>query len=178
MTMLVASEARARTPVSCAADAESAQSLRQRKKLVEAQRLLVACADAACPTFVRSDCLRWLGEVEATMPTIVVRASRDGQDAVDGFVSVDGGPGTQFGVAIALDPGPHTLRVKSSSGEGELRVLVAEGEKNRVIVVTVAPVASPAPAAPSRSEPFYRRSGNRKDHHAPDAAPGRHQGRR
>lgn len=44
-------------------------------KLLEAQTQLVACASVDCPKFVRADCLRWLDEVQATLPTIVVRAN-------------------------------------------------------------------------------------------------------
>ena len=105
-------------------------------KLVEAQKQLVACASVDCPKFVRADCLRWLDEVQATLPTIVVRANDpSGNDVLEGNVLIDGGPGAPLGSATPLDPGPHVLTVKRGTDTGELRVLVAEGEKNRVVVV-------------------------------------------
>lgn len=146
--------------ISCAATAESAQSSRQRKKLVEAQKQLVQCASAECPKFVRADCLRWLDEVQSTLPTMVVRASDAlGGDVIEGSVSVDGGPSGALGVAMSLDPGPHVVSVKTATDSGELRVLVAEGEKNRVVVVkldggkSVRPVGSAPTGAPPSPAP-------------------------
>lgn len=50
----------------------------------EAQMQLVACASVDCPKFVRADCLRRLDEVQATLPTIVVRANdMSGNDALE-----------------------------------------------------------------------------------------------
>lgn len=133
--------------VSCAATAENAQSLRQKRKLVEAQKQLVACASADCPKFVRADCLRWLDELQATLPTIVVRAQdTSGNDVLEGNVIIDGGPGAALGAATPLDPGPHVLTVKRGSDVGELRVMVAEGEKNRVVVVKLEGKSAPATA--------------------------------
>ncbi len=74
--------------------------------------------------------------MQATLPTIVVRANdTGGNDVLEGNVIIDGGPGAALGAATALDPGPHVLTVKRGSDVGELRVTVAEGEKkNRVVV--------------------------------------------
>jgi hypothetical protein len=141
-----AREARA-DALSCASTAENAQSLRQKKKLVEARRELVACGSVKCPMFVRADCLRWLDEVQATLPTVVVRANdASGSDVLEGSVLVDGAAGGALGSAIPLDPGPHVLGVKRGEEQGELRVLVAEGEKNRVLVVKLAPRGAPTAA--------------------------------
>jgi hypothetical protein len=147
----VTHEAGAADATTCAANAERAQSLREAKKLTEAQKALLLCSNAACPTFVRTDCLRWFDEVQRAMPTIVVRAvAADGTDVLDGSVILDGAR-QSLGVTVPVNPGPHTINVTTLAGEGEQRVLAAEGEKNRVVVVHVSPARQAAAAPPGAS---------------------------
>ncbi|MFO0673793.1 MAG: hypothetical protein U0235_29940 [Polyangiaceae bacterium] len=140
---LTAAPAHALDAVQCAATAERAQSLRQANKLTEAARELVACANAECPKFVRADCVRWLDEVQSTLPSVVVRAETEsGADVLDAQVSVDDVTAS-LGLAVSLDPGTHVVRVRKDGALGEAKILVAQGEKNRVVVVRV---AAPKPA--------------------------------
>src|SRR3954469_16518472 len=58
----------------CVNAAESAQRQRSGGRLREARASLLVCARAACPAIVRSDCVAWLAENEASEPTVVLRA--------------------------------------------------------------------------------------------------------
>src|SRR5687767_3176668 len=62
-----------KTKVRCARAAEQAQQLRLDAKLLEARDQLRMCVRPACPDIVRSYCTRWFEEVEADLPSVVVR---------------------------------------------------------------------------------------------------------
>lgn len=147
----VTSQARA-DDVSCAVSAETAQSLRREKKLLRARDELVKCSDPKCPSFVRGDCVRWLEELKATLPTVVVRAvDGAGNDVLSARVRVDQTLDASLGVAVPLDPGPHVITVESAGARGEAKLLVAEAEKSRVVVVplTASGAGAGAPAKPT-----------------------------
>jgi hypothetical protein len=134
----------------CINAAEKAQALRREKKLRGSREQLLLCVRDACPAFVQTDCVKWLGEVDQGMPTVVIRA-RDaaGHDAVDVKVSVDDQlflPKLQ-GTSVPIDPGQHKFKYEFPSGQViEETVLVAEGEKDRVL--NVAPKGDVAPPPP------------------------------
>ena len=123
--------------VACARAAESAQSLRSAGKLVEALDRVPACLHLRCPDFVRRDCEALRADVQASLPTIVVRArAPGGDDATDVRVVVDGAPFLDRldGRAKPIDPGPHTLRFEMPGAEPiETSVVVREGEKMRIV---------------------------------------------
>ncbi len=138
----------ARAEQDCARAAERAQDLRGSGKLLEASIELRACVRATCPAFLRQDCATWSSEVDASLPTVVVRA-RDGEDreltAVR--VSVDGSPwlARLDGLAKPLDPGAHRLRFERTGGAPlDEDVVLYEGEKLRPIDVRWAPDRRPA----------------------------------
>ncbi|MEO6420602.1 MAG: hypothetical protein ABIP39_14405, partial [Polyangiaceae bacterium] len=66
----------------CVNAAEQAQRLRRDGHLRSARESLVACARETCPGPVRVDCKQWLGEVDADLPSIVVRALEDDGRAI------------------------------------------------------------------------------------------------
>ena len=156
----------------CINAAEAAQRLRTQRKLMSARAQLVACAADSCPSVIRDDCVKWLGEVDAAMPTIVIRAHDGrGHDVVDVRVLVDGTETMTrlTGVATPINPGEHTFRFESARHPAvEQTVLVAEAEKTRVIqiafddpshpVVAVLPAAPPSPIAPPPSAPSAKPS--------------------
>jgi hypothetical protein len=136
----------------CADAYEKAQRLRKEYALRAAHEQLMTCANQACPGFVKQDCAKWLGEVEASTPTVVILAhGADGQAIEDVHVTMDGQPLTDHldGRAIAVDPGPHTMRYEAGGKVAEERVIVAEGVKNQQIV---AQIGAPAPAATAQPE--------------------------
>src|SRR5215475_7621018 len=75
----------------CAAAAEQGQQLRDEGKYRRAREQMLVCAREACPPPIRSDCGKWLTEVDRDAPTVVFGA-RDGRgsDVVDVKVSMDG----------------------------------------------------------------------------------------
>jgi hypothetical protein len=137
-TWLTASPAEADTDaVACARASESAQSLRSAGKLVEALDRVPACLNLRCPDFVRRDCEALRTDIQASLPTIVVRArGPGGEDATDVHVLVDGAPFLDRldGRAKPVDPGPHTLHFEMSGATPiEKSVVMREGEKMRIV---------------------------------------------
>jgi hypothetical protein len=121
----------------CFDAAEKAQRLKNEKKITSARPVLLICSRDICPQQVRVDCVKWLGEVDNSTSTVVVRArDADGHDLIDVRVLVDGVlllPKLQ-GTSVAVDPGQHKFRYELPSGKVvEEDVLIAEGEKDRVI---------------------------------------------
>lgn len=145
------------------------QRRRQRGELASARDAAIRCAQPACPDLVRSECLRWLPELEQGIPTVVIE-TLDGADAAhDARVTVDGVEvaGHLQGRALALDPGAHTfVAVLSDGRQVEQRVVLHEGEKRRRVVLVVpraptaqAPEVHPAPEPPpSAPRPEPRRT--------------------
>ncbi len=140
------------TSRACAESAAQAQSLRREGKLAEARVELDTCAADACPAFVRDDCRTWIAEIQAAQPTIVFGV-RDGSVDLDvARVRVDG---TVFvdrldGIARPLDPGPHEVEVEVADGRRlRTRLVVREGEKQRVVVFALPARGAPAPPSPA-----------------------------
>jgi hypothetical protein len=111
-----------------------------------------ACLHLRCPDFVRRDCEALRTDVQAALPTIVVRArTPGGDDATDVRVFVDGAPFLDRldGRAKPVDPGPHTLRFEMSGADPiEKSVVLGEGEKMRIVD---AAFATPSRTASSRT---------------------------
>ncbi len=115
---------------------------------------------------VRRDCAQWQSEVIVTLPSIVLGAKdRSGRDLFDVTVSVDGETVVRKldGKSLPIDPGPHTFKFEMAGAPPVVeRALVKEGEKTRVIAVTLAvgaaasdglPAPAPAPSAPNDPAP-------------------------
>jgi hypothetical protein len=123
--------------LACVAAADAAQQQRAAGKLLAARASLQICSRDACPGLVRSDCTRWRAEVEASVPTIVLRAQDPrGQDLTDVTVWLDGVPiaDRMDGLPIEIDPGQHALTCEHA-GSKKLRqeIVVRTGDKNRTI---------------------------------------------
>jgi len=121
---------------SCLASHELAQELKLQGKLLESKKTLLSCADEQCPSIVRSDCVRWLDEVESAVPTLVVVAISDAGDEINVSVTIDGKLVTNQldGKPIELNPGVHDLAFELAGAKPKtLRVNVGQGEKNRIV---------------------------------------------
>ncbi|HEY5241529.1 MAG TPA: hypothetical protein VIJ22_08695 [Polyangiaceae bacterium] len=109
-------------------------------KLLDARAELGVCAAQGCPETMRPLCTRDIAALEPRVPSVVVRA-RDPetqQDRVDVVVHVDGALFQERldGKARDVDPGLHVFRFQRADGvASEQRILVGEGEKNRLITV-------------------------------------------
>lgn len=145
----------------CLQSAERAQALRRGGGLRQARAQLISCSAAACPNAVRADCSRWLGEVEAALPSVILQArDASGQDVVDAKVTIDGVVQQRAldGLAIPLDPGTRVFRFEAGGREPVQQILaLREGEKSRLVSAVLVRPPSPSdpgavvPDAPRRS---------------------------
>lgn len=177
--LLGAGSARADAPGadadSCLRAHEEAQLQRLHGHYLEARELLLQCAQAACPGLVRGDCKTWLGEVEASLPTLVLAVVDDaGRDLIEVRVSSGGTLLSERvdGRALVLNPGIYTLRFEAQRyAPQELQLSIREAEKQRIVrVVLHAADAGAANAATAsevtssssaRDEPAQRQRGLR-----------------
>lgn len=125
----------ARAANACVTAAGNAQDLRDANRLREARAALLVCSQRTCNNVVRADCERWLREVDAQTPSLVVRATdARGRDVLGARVMIDDSPSELDGHPVTVDPGQRRVRVVARSGAvAEQRVLVALGEKARVV---------------------------------------------
>ncbi len=151
----------ARADDACGKAYEESQVARTESRLRAAQIELRECIRPECPEFVRTDCARWLSEVDSALPSIVVSASSNDADVEDVRVEFDGEVLSDRldGRALPVDPGRHTLRF---TREGEdpvvLEVTIREGERSRRIPVEFkrrAPTPIPTAPAPAPVGPRY-----------------------
>ncbi len=144
----------------CANASEQGQRARDEGRLRAARDDFASCASADCPAFVRKDCTQWLADVDAAFPSIVVSVRGAQGDLTAVRILVDGAVVRDKldGEPIPIEPGSHVLRVEpAAGGPVEQRLLVRLGEKNRLVDVTVGPVA----AAPGAERPPASESGER-----------------
>jgi hypothetical protein len=155
---VAAPRARADEKEACVAASDQAQTLRDEGKYRAARLQLLACSRDACPGLVRHDCEKWLSDLDANQPTVVLGA-RDpkGTDAPSTRVLLDGAVLTSHldGKPIAVDPGEHTFRYEATGAAPvEQHAVIRVGEKNRMLTAVVMPLAPSAAslAPPSTAE--------------------------
>jgi hypothetical protein len=129
----------------------AAQDARKSGALLLARKQLEICADSACPGMVRRDCAEWLDDVHHALPSIVLVArDANGKDLLDVTATVDEQPVRIDGHPLVLDPGRHSVRVRTASGEArEEGIVLAEGERSRQVAFVF-----PAPPSAARSVPL------------------------
>jgi hypothetical protein len=136
----------------CGAAYVEAQVLRRQSRLRAARESLLVCSNTPCPTSVRGDCARWLGEVEAALPTVVFSMKGPkGEDLSAVKVEMDGAAllDSIGGASVPVDPGRHTFRFEPEGGAPvDAEVLINEGEKDRIVRAQVTPAASGARSTP------------------------------
>jgi len=138
--ILGAKRARADDKMICVRAADAAQEQRTEGKLRDARASLHTCARDVCPALVRSDCTQWLSEVEASMPTVVIRAQNArGDDLADVQIDLDGRRIVDRleGLPIDVDPGPHVLGWRRGNQSGRQEIVVHTGEKNRPVTLGI-----------------------------------------
>jgi hypothetical protein len=151
----------------CVDASDRGQAARSDGKLLAARSAFVECADASCPSVVRSACSEWLADVERATPSIAlsVRAAPDtcepghpSAEPKEVRIALDGKALTDAmgGRAVSIDPGKHALVVEAKGlVRHEESLVVREGEKSRLVTVVLDPAAHPceaqSPAVPSSS---------------------------
>jgi hypothetical protein len=143
----------------CTTAYETAQEQRLDANFLGARQQLLRCAAAPCAAFIQRDCTRWMAEVEAALPTVVI-AAHDGakHDLTDVRVLSDG----QL-LATALDarplslnPGRHRLTFEAAGFTSQtVDVFLSEGQKNRLVDVAFA-TAEAIPPPVNAAEPTVR----------------------
>lgn len=120
----------------CVSASTEAQREQKLGNLLSARRQLEVCADPACPAVVQSDCTKWLAEVLAATPSLVVVARLDGVDQRQARVLLDGHLwlGELSGRPEDVEPGQHELTVTVGTQTRVQKLLVNVGEKNRLVV--------------------------------------------
>lgn len=137
----------------CLASSEEGQRRRAGRELLHARTLFTTCSAPACPAVVRADCQKWLFELRAEVPSVIIAAREDDRDHLDAVMTVDGAPAERRldGSPLEVDPGAHRLVVRLSDGRRhELAFVAVIGEQNRRIVLRVQP-RSPTPSAPDET---------------------------
>ncbi len=153
-------------------------------KLREARDLFVTCAAAMCGSLGK-ECAEEASELDSEIPTIVAVASDEsGKPLVDVQVKVDGVPLTSRldGLSVSVDPGVHEFSFSTDKGTFvSERIMIAQGQRNRAITVSLRTPARAAPTQvaaltpePPKSEPKTEAEPEPKTAPAPpapDAAP-------
>jgi hypothetical protein len=146
----------ARADATCIAAYEQTQTLRKDGKLLASKAQAAICSRESCPALLTKDCTRWLAELEADIPTIVLDPRTPaGALRTDVHVKLDGAPLNEKidGKPVPLEPGSHTFVFEVEGAAPVERALVLKaGEKNRKVTVTVAP-AAPSEGAKSADRP-------------------------
>lgn len=136
----------------CAAAAEEAQKLRDEGKYRRAREQMLVCARDVCPGPIKSDCGKWLTEVDRDAPTVVFGAQDSKGDLADVKVSMDGVSVQDRldGKPVLVDSGEHTFKFETKDGQTqEQRVILRAAEKARPIIVTF---STPGPAGGSNGD--------------------------
>jgi hypothetical protein len=137
----------------CVASYDRSQVLRRDHRLQRAREELRGCSRAACPALVRNDCLTWLEQVQAELPSLTIRAAKDGADIANvTIVEDDVVVATRLdGSSLEVDPGEHAFRFETEGAPPvALHLVVREREKDRVVPINFVwpgSVHSPADAA-------------------------------
>lgn len=142
--------ARATDKAACAAAAEVGQRLFKSHKLVAAREQLLVCSSKDCPDVISQDCTQWLGEVDRSVASVILKPVDETGHRLDN-VHV-----TENGIVIAehagegaveVDPGAHVFHFERPDYDtAEQRVQLDEGRRNQEIVVTMRPhVATTTP---------------------------------
>ena len=140
-------------------------ALRNQRLFVEARAELLVCASTSCPAEVRDECAARIGEVNASIPTVVFEAKdASGGDLSAVKVTIDGKPFAEElqGASIPVDPGEHAFVFETPGlASVERKMILAEGVKDRREIVTFGsaegaatrPVNAPSPADSRRDLP-------------------------
>lgn len=133
----------------CVTAYESVQTAMKRSTLTQAREQARICLDAACSSALRSDCATWLVDIDARQPTFVVEY-RDptGATRSDVAVFIDNAKVASVldGRGIAVDPGPHRVRVEPAGEKPmEERHIFREGAKLEPVTFSRAPTEALKP---------------------------------
>jgi len=143
-----------RADATCISAYEQTQTLRKDGRPLAAKAQAAVCARESCPALLTKDCTKWLTELEAVIPTVVLDPRTPaGGLRTDVRVKVDGVTVSEKLdlKPMPLEPGSHSFVFEAEgSAPAERTILLRDGEKNRKLTVTLAP----DPKAEARSVPL------------------------
>ena len=138
---------------------EQGQEHRNSGRLVAARAALQVCARDECADFIRHDCAAWYGELQDELPTLVFAARSGERDLTNVRIAI----GQRVlaaridGQAIELDPGEYDLDfVAPGMLPLTQHVLIARGERNRLLRVELRPEHPVSFAPPRLASPQTR----------------------
>jgi hypothetical protein len=142
---LVLGASSASADATCISAYEQTQTLRKDGKPAAAKTQAAICARESCPALLTKDCTKWLAELEAVIPSIVLDPRTPaGAVRTDVRVKLDGAALAEKidGKSIPLEPGSHTIVFEADGAAPvERAIVVRDGEKHKKVTVTLAPAA-------------------------------------
>lgn len=145
----------------CVQAYEGAQEKRLAGMLRAAREDLSGCTQATCPAFMRTDCARWLEEIEAAQPTVVFVVRLGARDLEEVTVTCNDQQLADHldGRAIAIDPGRQVCRFEAAGVQpATTELMMVEGHKRRVVEIALQAVPPPPRPAPPPPRPVKRAS--------------------
>jgi hypothetical protein len=147
----------AATLASCVSAYENVQTAMKRGQLAAAREQVRVCLDGSCSRTLRSDCATWLTEIDTRQPSLVVGyQDARGTSRSDVVVFVDGLRVAKSlnGSGLAIDPGPHVVRIEPTAEKPMEERRVFQDGKVETMNFMRAPIAVAAPRqAPERPIP-------------------------
>jgi hypothetical protein len=142
----------ARADATCRSISQRAEQEERAGHLLQARESFASCAKASCGDAVNRQCRSAFKRLDREdIPSVVVRALDDHNRPLDAVaVIVDGTVvATEAdGRSLELDPGLHQFSFRAGNAEfGAQKVLLAQGDRNHVVSVTLA-----APSPPPEKE--------------------------
>jgi hypothetical protein len=117
-------------------------------KLLESRVAMRQCAAQQCPALLQRDCVGWIDQLEAQIPSLTFRVTVDGESCTEGQMFVDGllRPELATGKAVELDPGKHRVRfVLEGVSPYEEEIISSEGERYRMLEIALFSTKPPPP---------------------------------
>jgi hypothetical protein len=140
----------------CVDQHTSSQELRMEGKLLESRDAMLECAAEACPALLQRDCVNWIDELRTQIPSLTFRVTLDGQSRTDAQIYIDGEVAHEpaSGKAVDVNPGRHRIRVAFPGVPAfEEEVVLSEGERYRLVEITLTSPPSEPPPRPEMHRP-------------------------
>ncbi len=149
----------ARADATCISAYEQTQTLRKDGRPLASKAQAMICSRESCPALLTKDCTKWLAELDAIIPSVVLDPRTPaGALRADVRVKLDGAPLSEKidGKPLRLEPGSHTFAFEAEGAALVERTLVLkEGDKNLKVTVTLAaPVSPPNEGAKTTERPI------------------------
>jgi hypothetical protein len=113
------------------------QDLRAEGRLTSARQAILTCAQSVCPALIQDDCAKMADDLARLTPSVSFGARDGSGDLPNAMVYVDDALITSRlddGKTYDVDPGKHIVRYVHDGRQTSLTVILAQGEKGRLVV--------------------------------------------